>query len=213
MRAAFGERNDVDLRQSTGLVPVGGPSERGGVLRRVRYVKKESVDRHQPPGTQPGTLGPQPRDRHGDTFEQQLQGRGTEPGPCLRDRPGSRDLPVALPVPQPHQPAGEFTHDFFIVIIEEQAHRHSEVDHDPGRQQPGTPFLPFCLHEYLVDEISGDDSREHTDRDTVGQPLVFNGWQFYYLTKAYHTHILSPGRLEFRRAPSSLLPPALRSSR
>ncbi|MDF3310691.1 hypothetical protein P3H15_37395 [Rhodococcus sp. T2V] len=53
-----------------------------------------------------------------------------------------------------------------------QCHRRREIDHDSGGQQASSALDGPGFRQDFVDEIAVDNSGEHAETDTIGQPVV-----------------------------------------
>ena len=168
VRAAFAQAEDLDLRERPPGQPA-GPAQPGQVRRRVRRVQLDPVDGHQPPVPQPRARRAGRGQRRGDLLEQQLDRRLTEPFPRLRDRPGGGHRPVLRPGPHEPQPAGQPAHHLLIAIPEDR-HRHDEIHHDMGRQQPRPLLPPPGFRQHLINQVPRHHPGQHPDTDPVRQP-------------------------------------------
>ena len=80
--------------------------------------------------------------------EQLAQRRGPETPPRLGHRGSGRGCRA-----QPVQPGRQPVPDLRVAQLSEQAPAQQQVDHDPGRQVPGTALDPACLLQHRIDHL------------------------------------------------------------
>lgn len=119
-----------------------------GVDGQVRLAVRDRHDRAVDGGHQQSPPPRLTRRRPAQQEEQLAQRPGTQPAPRLghRGRGGGRGR-------QPVQPGRKPPPDLRISQPGEQAPGQQQVDHDPGRQVPGTALDPACLLEHRVDHL------------------------------------------------------------
>ncbi len=178
MRPALADRHDPHLRESRAVrVPgrLAGVAELRGVLRRVRSVPLEPVDRHQPPPAQERAPGQQVRGRLRDLPEQLLQRLVPEPLPGLGDPARGRHAPRGIPALPRGQGPGQPRRDLLVVLVGEQGHRHREVDHHVRRQLAvPPPRLPPGSRDRVVHRVPGNRGSQHPQGDLVRQPAALH---------------------------------------
>src|SRR3954470_10629828 len=121
----------------------------------------------------PRPAGPRAGDRPGDPFEQPLERFPAEPPAGRRDRalagpdldplgqrePAQRGEQLAL-----HLQVGVLQ----LGVLEEQGHRHDEVDHEARRQGALAHTLAVGLAQHLIDDRDRHAANQNAERHVLG---------------------------------------------
>ena len=126
-----------------------------------------AISRHE---SLPGADRGRRRDRSRGPFEQSPHRRLAETLPGLAQRRGGGHVPVPFPRGDEPQPADHLAHHFFVGLAEKQRQRDHVIDDQPGRQQAVTLFLAARFGDYLIDQVTSINARNHAQAQVIRQP-------------------------------------------
>lgn len=135
-----------------------------GVLLGIGDLDTGTIDGDYPPICQEGTLGIIGRQWNSYLRKEFAKGLGAKASLGLEDRGLRWRLPGLIPSGRPRKTVGQLGHHLFIRTIGIKRHPDGEVGHNPSWQSSFALLGTACSSDHLINEISGKDPGQYSDR-------------------------------------------------